>query len=116
MRVQAESALSIPQFRVLVQLSIKPSCNRELAEGIGVSVPAMSRMVEQLVKRGLVARDPNREDRRQVWLRLTPTGQKKFERIRESAQANIAERIARLSAQDRKALATGLAVLTQIFI
>lgn len=44
----------------------------KLAEGLGVSLARASRVVDDLVKEGLLIRDRSEEDRRELQLRLTP--------------------------------------------
>lgn len=46
----------------------------ELQQGVLLSQPALSRMVDRLAQRGLVERVEDEEDRRAVRVRLTPEG------------------------------------------
>lgn len=65
---------------------------RDLAELIGRSVSAASRMVDQLVKAGLVDRSEDAGDRRSKLLRLTDKGTallRRFERRRAEAQLEV---------------------------
>src|SRR5690348_10012475 len=82
----AKPELTVPQFRILNQLSISASSNRELAEWMGVTSPTMSRMVNALVDRALIERSYGRRDRRQVGLSLTTKGRKTVETIRTAVQ------------------------------
>ena len=56
--------------------SLKP-----VAEGLGLSLPSASRAVDGLVKRSLVARTEDPDDRRQRLLALTDDGQELADRI-----------------------------------
>src|SRR5262245_43856422 len=89
MRRKAQPELTVPQFRVLARLSISPATNGEVAEWIGVSVPAMSRMVELLARRGYVQKERQSEDRRQVRLLLSAKGKSHFLKIRGQAQRSL---------------------------
>src|SRR2546422_357750 len=71
-RNKSQGTLSVPQIRVLAQLRSGAKGNGELAEALGVSVPSMSRLVDGLVRRGMVTRAVRRQDRRSVTLALTP--------------------------------------------
>lgn len=46
----------------------------ELSEAMGVANSTMTRMVDQLVRKGLVQRRPDDEDRRMVQVRLSEQG------------------------------------------
>ncbi len=48
----------------------------ELSNAVGVDTSTMTRMVDQLVDKGLVLRKPGDKDRRLVQIGLTPRGQK----------------------------------------
>jgi len=57
MRQHRQAELSVPQFRSLVFLSHNENASlSEMAEHLGLSLPATSRMVELLVKRGWMRR------------------------------------------------------------
>ena len=66
MRRLPSGRLTLPQYRILAHVEGGRGCASELCEIQGVSLPAMSRMVDTLVKKGLVERHSNRQDRRQV--------------------------------------------------
>ena len=72
MRQHRGPELSVPQFRALGYLRRHPACSlTALAEHLGLSLPATSRMVEALVAAGLIVREPSASDRRYVTLRLS---------------------------------------------
>ncbi|KQR26457.1 hypothetical protein ASF76_01735 [Microbacterium sp. Leaf151] len=47
----------------------------EIADAVGVDQPRASRLVQQSVELGLVAREPDPDDARRTRVRLTPEGQ-----------------------------------------
>src|SRR3982750_3668540 len=70
------SGLTVPQFRTLCYVSMtEGSSLSAVAEFIGLSLPAMSRLVDGLVEHGLMHRRPCDDDRRHVRLSVTPTGE-----------------------------------------
>ncbi|BAU49199.1 MarR family transcriptional regulator [Sulfurifustis variabilis] len=115
MRDLKTSRLTVPQFRVLGFVSLQPCTSKQLAEWHGVSVPAMSRMVSYLVRRKLLVRRPDAADRRQVQLRLSAQGEAVFRQLRTAIEARIARHVAALARSDKRALATGLAALQELF-
>jgi len=107
--------LTVPQFRALAYVALAPCSNKQLADWQGVSLPAVSRMVEYLVKHRLLVRTADRSDRRQVQLHLSKHGKEQFERLRKALQLQLARRVATLNEPDRATLAAGLAVLKGLF-
>ncbi len=119
MRAAAQERLdgvSVVQFRVLAGLWQKPMNNRELAEHIGIGVPATSRLVDGLVKRGSVQRKVSEHDRRQVYIELTPAGSACFETLSSVAGGKIAQRFESLSEEKRTKLLAGLEVLGEVML
>jgi DNA-binding MarR family transcriptional regulator len=104
-RRAAKSQFSVIQFRILAFLSRHPhsSC-RELAEHIGISAPAASRLVETLVQKELIGRYPAPKDRRQILLKLRPLGTKRYKGVYASTTLRFSEIFESLSATQKKEL------------
>lgn len=66
--------LTFPQYRALVVLSDRSKAPSELAEILGVSRPAITKVANSLTSRGLVRRDTGGGDRRTAQLSLTSKG------------------------------------------
>src|ERR1700685_2433550 len=67
MRQHRLAGLSVPQFRALGLLSVSPQASLScVAESIGSSLPAASRMIDGLVSKKLVGRKECCHDRRQI--------------------------------------------------
>ncbi len=115
LRALAKSELTVPQFRILAHLTEGSLNNGQLADIQGVSVAAMSRMVEGLVRRELLDRSVGLTDRRQTVLALTPKGRETMDRITKAVQKSLAERISKLSTKPKKDLASGLDALEEVF-
>lgn len=108
--------LSVPQFRVLVHACLRPGATlRQLAEPLGVSTATASRMVETLVLRGLLERNPGEADRRQVAIALTPAGQRVLDEAHGNARAQFESQLVNLDAAALAALATTLDLLHKTF-
>src|SRR5881409_3039307 len=75
MRHQGALVVSVPQFRALAFVERHPGVSLAgVAEHLGVTAPTASTIVERLVRRRLVGRVPDPEERRRVVLSLTPAG------------------------------------------
>lgn len=84
---------------------------RELAERVGRSVSATSRLVDQLVRRGLADRRADPGDRRVRRIVLTGNGAdflRRFERARANAQLQV---MAYLTAEERELVTRATALL-----
>ncbi len=77
--VVKETGLTLPQMHTLEILGAAGQLRmKELAEKMGITTGALTVMVDRLVRAGLVARQPNPEDRRSIRVALTPEGEKYF--------------------------------------
>ena len=116
MRQHRGPELSVPQFRALGYLRRHPACSlTALAEHLGLSLPATSRMVEALVAAGLIVREPSASDRRYVTLRLSQEGERIQITARAAALKSLAARLESLDPAQRENIAQALAPLRQIF-
>lgn len=67
---------TLPQLRAMLVLHMSgPSTLKQLASCLDISHPSASQMVDRLVDLGLVLREQNPDDRRQVILRLSEKAQ-----------------------------------------
>ncbi|HCH01487.1 MAG TPA: transcriptional regulator [Vibrio sp.] len=64
------------QFKVLAVIECeKKNSPAEISKLLAIDCGSMTRMVERLIKKSLVEKQPNPEDKRSVILILTPSGQ-----------------------------------------
>ncbi len=71
----SEEKITLPQFRCLQAIAARgTTLTTRLAEQMRVTMPTMTSRIDGLVERGLVERQPDPQSRRQIQLRLTPTG------------------------------------------
>src|SRR5262245_33573798 len=106
--------LSFTQVKALQHLGDdEPASLKALGERLSLSLPAVSRAVDGLVKRGFVTREEDTDDRRSKLVRITPEGRAATEElvaIRRIALHNFVES---LSPEERDALTPGLRTLAQ---
>jgi DNA-binding MarR family transcriptional regulator len=106
--------LTFTQLRILLAIEYGKDQVGKLARSAQVAQPAMSKMVNHLIRRDFVRRDPHPTDRRQIMLRLTPMGTAMTERVRRKAAEKYVDAIRDLSASDRKKLLEGVAVIRNV--
>jgi DNA-binding MarR family transcriptional regulator len=116
MRSRRAPSLSVPQFRVLTFLSLMPgSPLASVAEHLGVARSTASAIVDRLVRRQLVSRTEDPQERRCVVLTLTPAGAQHLQQARDAAGTHMAKKLAGLSAADLLRVSEGLACLGGVF-
>jgi DNA-binding MarR family transcriptional regulator len=105
-----ELDLSFTQVRILGVLArdVERASVKELADGLGLSLPAVSRSVEGLVQRGYVTRAEDSDDRRMKQIAATGDGTALVARLMELRVAGAADFLATLSAEERAGLAAAL--------
>ena len=108
--------LSIPHFRTLTFVYTHEGVSlSDVAEHIGLSLPAMSTLVDGLVSRGLIIRQENREDRRRMTLSLTNSGRAKLDSAYKATRIQLAKNLRRLSTSDCATIISAMKLLKDIF-
>lgn len=116
MRAHRDVALSVPHFRALGYVRRHPACSLTMvAEHLGLSVPATSRLVDALVTNGLMLRQSSTQDRRFVTLHLSAEGERIQDDARAAALRGLAARVAPLNPEQRGAIAHALDPLRVAF-
>lgn len=87
----------------------------EIADLLGISSPAASRMVEALVAKGLIRRQTSAADRRRLSLQLTAAGEKALDAAWVAARQHLAARLSELSAQEMATVQVALTKLDSLF-
>ena len=101
------SGLSLGQMKALAHLHHAGQATvGEIGAGMGISMPAASELIDQLVERGV-----NPADRRQVVLRITPGATRIGEELGALRRAQVRAALARLGPAERAAF---LPVLTAL--
>jgi long-chain acyl-CoA synthetase len=95
-QVRPTAGLSMPQFISLRALRHGPLSAGELAQRFGVSRPTITRMVDGLVRKGLVERHTGAEDRRIALTSLTVQGRAMLEATEDTATRSMADLLATL--------------------
>ena len=82
-----------------------------IAQKMNVAKSRVSKIVAQMIKRGLIQRTPDPEDSRVVLLSLTPAGQAKWKITTEFIDQHNAEILSLMNQDERKGLLTYLGIL-----
>jgi DNA-binding MarR family transcriptional regulator len=117
MRRSRSAGLSVPQFRALVFLSnVGDASLSELAEHVGLSLSAASRMVQLLVRRGLMERTSHEQDRRRVSLTLTRKGKSTYRLALAATRVALTQTLRNLSPAELTQISTATQMLARVFL
>ena len=100
--------ISFNEYDVLFNLSRQPNRElrlRDLNKHVLLTQPSVSRLVDRLVARGLVAKEPEPSDARGTVIRLTDTGYDMFRRVAVDHMKTITDRVGgRLTSEELETL------------
>ena len=86
---------------------------KALSDRLGLSLPAISRAVDGLVKRGFVTRHEDPRDRRSKLVVVTAKGRRRMEELLAIRAAGLRDWLESLEPEELEALAEGLRPLAQ---
>jgi DNA-binding MarR family transcriptional regulator len=110
-----ELDLSLTQLKALhvLDLAAEETSVKELGEALGLSLPAASRTVDGLLRRGYLARREDANDRRIKRVELTPVGRDAVERLNRARLAGLETFASSLSGAERDRLSEAMASLLE---
>jgi DNA-binding MarR family transcriptional regulator len=107
--VAAEGGVSLPQLRALLAIERSGPVNLSaFAASIDSSLPSASRLVGRLEESGLLERAVSSRSRREVELRITPSGRSALTALRAARRKEIAKVLRKLDAASADRLAVAL--------
>jgi DNA-binding MarR family transcriptional regulator len=116
MRRHRQAELSVPHFRALVFLNHTAEASvSEMAEHLGLSLPATSRLADVLVRRGLLDRQNNAADRRRVLLSLTPRGREVFQAAMSATERALIRRFKAVPQRELTHVLMAMQALDRVF-
>lgn len=109
----AEAMVTMPQLRVLILASNGPQNVTAVAADLGVHPSNATRTCDRLVRAGLLDRRHDARDRRQVLVRLTPSGARLVQAVMAQRRTHAERILARMSEEHRTMLAESLAAFAE---
>jgi DNA-binding MarR family transcriptional regulator len=102
--------VTLTQYRTLVVLASRgPQRLSDLAEAVGVTSATATRMCDRLIRKKLIHRRTQREDRRNVRITLSAKGQQLVDGVTQNRRNRIQQIVETISPQDQETL---IAILT----
>jgi DNA-binding MarR family transcriptional regulator len=90
-----EGEVTLPQFRALVVLAVRgPQRSIDIADELQVNPSTGTRMLDRLIRKGLVRRLRSTTDRRVVRVRLTPSGHDVVDQVLTRRRADLEQLVA----------------------
>ncbi|HET9708268.1 MAG TPA: MarR family transcriptional regulator [Gemmatimonadales bacterium] len=108
--------ITLQQFNVLrILRGARPEglCTLTIAQRMIEQTPGITRLIDRLEQKGLVRRVRSAEDRRQVWCRITPAGERLLERLDDPVDAFDRAAVRGLSPADQDRLTALLGQLQE---
>ena len=113
-RFESTQVVAPHQFSVMARLEKAALTPRQLADIERVSPPSMTRTVASLVESGMVEREDDPSDGRQVFISLTAQGLLLLKETRRQRDAWMATRLKGISAEEREVLVRASVILTRV--
>ncbi len=108
----SELDLTYAQSQVLFHVADHAGCHMgEVAKAFGVTLPAVTHIIDRLEEKQFVIRGDHPADRRVYVLEPTPQGRTLVEELRTMQMRGVEEVLARMVAEDRERVIKGLEAL-----
>jgi DNA-binding MarR family transcriptional regulator len=110
----SELDLTYAQSQVLFYVSDHPGCHMgDVAKAYGVTLPAVTHIVDRLEEKQFVVRGDDPTDRRVYLLEVTPQGRALVQELHGMQMRGLEEVLGRMSADDRWRAIKGLEALVE---
>jgi DNA-binding MarR family transcriptional regulator len=110
----SELDLTYAQSQVLFYVQDHPGCHMgDVAKAFGVTLPAVTHIIDRLEEKQFVARGDDPADRRVYLLELTRPGKALVQELRDMQRRGLDEVLQRMPAADRRRVIQGLEALVE---
>lgn len=105
----ASEEITVPQFQALKHIALHGQCTvGQLAQGLSISQPAATMLVDRMAKRGLVDRQPGSSDRRRADVSLTQRAVALLERIDNERADRLGRTLSLMKETERRQFAQSM--------
>jgi DNA-binding MarR family transcriptional regulator len=99
------------QYQAMLAVEGQPLPMQEVANRLLVSASTVTRVIDQLVRRGLVRRVPDKADRRSIWVHLTQRGKDRLLQVKANRLENSQAILSLIEPEDQQQLIHQLMIL-----
>lgn len=110
--VSLDNDLTFQQFRILNLTDIGMG-QTQMSQNMQISMAAVSKLVDSLVKRKLLSREQG-EDKRCIKLHLTREGEKNMKAVKDQVAKHLDKSYRKLTKEEQRDLKKGLDVLDKL--
>ena len=108
----SELDLTYAQSQVLFHIADRAGCHMgDVAKAFGVTLPAVTHIIDRLEEKHFVIRGDHPADRRMYVLELTPQGAALVQELHTMQMRGVEDVLARMSSEDRERVIRGLEAL-----
>ena len=108
----------MPQLLCLRHIAESTRTNRvtvaRVAEAVQLSMPTVSRIVDRLEAAELIVRERSTDDRRKVFLKVTPAGRRRVKKLPTPLHDQLWARLSSTSAEKQQALLHALEEIVEM--
>jgi DNA-binding MarR family transcriptional regulator/GNAT superfamily N-acetyltransferase len=109
-----DSPWTLQEARIIYEIAERPTCTAsDLARALGLDAGYLSRTLQTLQRRQVVARKPSKADRRAAELALTAKGRAAFAELDRRSHREVAGLLGRLETADRAAVVDAMSTIEQ---
>ena len=87
----------------------------EIAEELAIAKPQMTHSTDKLISLGMIERQPDKQDRRKINIKLTTKGRETIEKLQQIMRDRMKEKLSFLTDDDLERLAASLRNMADIF-
>jgi DNA-binding MarR family transcriptional regulator len=110
----AELELTYAQSQVLFHVAAHPGCRMvDISKAFGVTLPAVTQLVDRLEQKGFITRADDPGDRRAYVLEVTRAGAALVDELHAMRLRSLEAVLARMTADDRTRVVRGLEALVE---
>jgi len=107
--------LTYNQYKTLLTVADRGECSLgDLARELGVAMSSASQMVDRLVGEGLIERNLDESNRRQVVIRLTENGEALIARLRQGIIDGYRRVLAKMSEEEQEELVLSFETIARL--
>ena len=109
-----DSPWTLQEARIIYEIAARQDCTAtDLVRALGLDPGFLSRTLQALQRRQIVARKPSKTDRRVTELALTAKGRAAFEDLDSRSRSAVAALLTELDAAERTAVVSAMATIEQ---
>lgn len=110
-----DSKYSVVETRILFEIKMHTTCTQsDIVRILHIDKSYLSRIIKRLCEQGIVKKIKSSDDKRMTRITLTMLGNKETDRLIETTNCQIEEKIVGLTSDERKKLCAALETISSI--